>query len=126
MRLLGAPDEDLEFGAQAAEFAQTLHTQGAQMAEKRNGAKKRDYSCEILSLIVLVILSDLSHFWLIMIAICIGIVFWGGGVLLAHLVLSKVWVLPWRFHVRKKGDSKFGDFENEVFQPRKIRQNVDC
>jgi hypothetical protein len=30
----------------------------------------KDYSCEIMSLIVLTVLSALSHFWYIMIAIC--------------------------------------------------------
>ena len=48
---------------------------------------RRDYSCEILALIVLVVLSALSHFWYIMIAIGVGMAISGAGFLLSRLVL---------------------------------------
>jgi hypothetical protein len=32
---------------------------------------RRDYSCEIMGIIVLTVLSALSHFWYILIAICV-------------------------------------------------------
>jgi hypothetical protein len=51
----------------------------------RNGY---DNSCKILSFLVLLILSALSHFWLIFIAICIGIIAWNAIALLARLLFS--------------------------------------
>lgn len=38
--------------------------------------KKRDYSCEIISVAVLVVLSALSHFWYIAIAAGIAVAAW--------------------------------------------------
>jgi hypothetical protein len=48
---------------------------------------KHDYGCGILSFIVLFILSALSHFWFIMILICIGAAVWGTGAVLARMFL---------------------------------------
>src|ERR1700674_5876968 len=48
---------------------------------------KHDYGCEIMSFIVLFILSSLNHFWYIMILICIGAAVWGTGALLARMFL---------------------------------------
>jgi hypothetical protein len=45
----------------------------------------RDYGCEILALVVLTALSALSHFWLIMIAICAAAAFAQAGVLLSRV-----------------------------------------
>jgi hypothetical protein len=92
-------------GVLEAAFAQILQGQGARMFKRAHEARKRDYSCEILSLIVLVILSDLSHFWLIVIAICIGVVFWGAIVLFGKLLLSTFGALPWRPRVRQINNS---------------------
>lgn len=39
--------------------------------------EKKDYSCEIIAVCVLTILSALSHFWYIMIAICAGLIVTG-------------------------------------------------
>jgi hypothetical protein len=98
------------------------------MAEKASEPSKHDYSCEILSFIVLVLLSALSHFWYIVIAICAGIVFWGALALFGQLMLRAAGTLPW--HVRSKRtiaeETEDGDSEPQVFLPRKIRQSVDC
>lgn len=48
---------------------------------------KKDYSCEIIALCALTVLSELSHFWYIMIAILVAISF--AGVL---TLLSKIYV----------------------------------
>jgi hypothetical protein len=48
---------------------------------------KRDYSCEIMGLIVLTILSALSHFWYIMIAICATATLAGAGFLISSISL---------------------------------------
>jgi hypothetical protein len=48
---------------------------------------KRDYSCEIMGLIVLTILSALSHFWYIMFAICAAATLAGAGFLISSIFL---------------------------------------
>jgi hypothetical protein len=48
---------------------------------------RRDYSSEILGLIVLTILSALSHFWYIMIAAGAAMAFAGAGLLLSKIFL---------------------------------------
>jgi len=89
------------------------------MSERAHEPRKRDYSCEILSFIVLVILSDLSHFWLIVIALCIGIVFWGAILIFGQLVLSTFGDLPWRPRVRHLNSSIPADSGNQFFLPRR-------
>jgi hypothetical protein len=48
---------------------------------------RNDYSREILSLIVLVALNALSHFWYVLFAICVGAAFMGMGFLLTRIIL---------------------------------------
>ena len=48
---------------------------------------RRDYSCEILGLIVLTVLSALSHFWYILIAAGVVMAFAGTGFLLSKIIL---------------------------------------
>jgi energy-coupling factor transporter transmembrane protein EcfT len=48
---------------------------------------RNNYSCEILGLVVLTILSALSHFWYIMIAAGIMMGFAGTGLLLSKIIL---------------------------------------
>ncbi len=48
---------------------------------------KQDYSCEIIALIVLTVLSALSQFWYIMIAICVVM-----GFVAAALLLSRIYL----------------------------------
>jgi hypothetical protein len=55
---------------------------------------KGDYSCEIMSFPVLAILSALSHFWFIIIAICIGMLLWVTIVLLGQLMRSVAGTIP--------------------------------
>jgi hypothetical protein len=64
------------------------------MAEITDTRKKGDYSCEILSIIVLFILSALSHFWYILFAICAGIVLWGVLALLGQLLMTAAKTFP--------------------------------
>jgi hypothetical protein len=58
------------------------------MNEAAGWLKGYDNSCKILSFLVLLILSALSHFWLIFIAICVGIIAWNAIALLARLLSS--------------------------------------
>ena len=62
------------------------------MAETADNPKKSDYSCEILSFIVLIILSALSHFWYVLIAICVGAAFIGMGFLFTRIILRATMV----------------------------------
>jgi hypothetical protein len=64
------------------------------MTEITDNLNKSDYSCEILSFFVIVILSALSHFWYIFYGICAGIVCWGVVVLLGLIWLSAARWLP--------------------------------
>jgi hypothetical protein len=58
------------------------------MAETADNPKTSDYSCEILSFIVLIILSALSHFWYILFVFCAGIIFWGAVVLMGKVLAT--------------------------------------
>ena len=96
------------------------------MSEKQGDPRKADYSIEIGSFVVLVILSALSHFWYIVIAICIGMLFWGGVTLFVRLARSAANGLSWHPRAIQPSRCKQSGFQNQVFQPRKIRQSVDC
>ena len=48
---------------------------------------RHDYSSEIMALVVLVVLSVLSHFWYVLIAICVGAALIGMGYLFARIIL---------------------------------------
>ncbi|MFI5072220.1 MAG: hypothetical protein ACHP8A_15140 [Terriglobales bacterium] len=64
------------------------------MTDSADTGKKSDYSCEILSFIVLVILSALSHFWYILFFFCAGIIVWGAVVLLGQILRSVAMTFP--------------------------------
>jgi hypothetical protein len=96
------------------------------MSEKQGHPSKPDYSIEIGSFIVLVILSGLSHFWYIVIAICIGMLFWATVALIVRLARSAANGLSSAPRATQANSSKHSGFQNQVFQPRKIRQSVDC
>ncbi len=96
------------------------------MTNNRNVTTQVDFSCELLAFIVLVILSALSHFWYIVIAICIGVLFCGAIILLAQLVRLASRRISRRPLVKRLNHSQSGDSSNQVFQPSKIRQSVDC
>ena len=96
------------------------------MIEKVEESKRRDYSCEIISLVVLVILSGLSHFWYILIAAGIAGLFWGAIVLLGQLATiaaRKFFRAPRAVQTMERNSIVPG---TQVFQPSEIRQSVDC
>jgi hypothetical protein len=53
---------------------------------------RHDYSSEIVALFVLVVLSVLSHFWYVLIAICVGAALIGMGYLFARIILRATMV----------------------------------
>ena len=57
------------------------------LAKEPSITARRDYSCEIIALAVLTVLSALSHFWYIMIAMCVVTAFVGTGFLLFKIIV---------------------------------------
>ena len=53
---------------------------------------RNDYSCEMMALIVLIVLSALSHFWYVLIAMCVGAAFVGICFLFARIILRATMV----------------------------------
>ena len=96
------------------------------MTGKTDGVKKRDYSCEIISFIVIVVLSELSHFWYILIVFCFVALCWGAIVILGKLAIFAISKFSWRLRASDTPDRKAGDIGSQVFQPSKIRQTLDC
>lgn len=96
------------------------------MTGKTDGVKKRDYSCEIISFIVIVVLSELSHFWYILIAFCFVALCWGVIVMLGQLAIFAISKLSWRLRENHTRAGKASDIGSQVFQPSKIRQTLDC
>jgi hypothetical protein len=96
------------------------------MTERTGETKKRDCSCEIISFIVIIVLSELSHFWYIVIAFCFAALCWGAIVMLGKLAIFAASKFSWRLRATRTPDRKAGDSGSQVFQPSKIRQNLDC
>jgi hypothetical protein len=53
---------------------------------------RHDYSSEIIALVVLIVLSVLSHFWYALIAICVGAALFGIGYLFTRIILCATMV----------------------------------
>jgi len=73
------------------------------LVERQKGefmSSKRGYDCEILSFVVLFVLSALSHFWYIMIFICAGIAVWGTGAILTRISVNWMTVCAPEFRAR--------------------------
>lgn len=64
------------------------------MADGTGRLNNGDYSCEVLSLIVLFLLSALSHFWYILIAVGFGIFLWISLALLGKFLISAAQAFP--------------------------------
>jgi hypothetical protein len=118
--------EKLRPGPANEEANHSLQGKEAMMTGKTNGAKNRDYSCEIISFIVIVVLSELSHFWYILIGFCLVALCWGVIVMLGKLALFAVSKFSWRLRASHTSDRNSGDIGSQVFQPSKIRQTLDC
>jgi len=66
---------------------------------------RRDYSCEIMGIVVLTALSALSHFWYILIAICAltGLTLTGFVICRIFLRIGKELLAPLLFPAPRKG-----------------------
>jgi hypothetical protein len=90
------------------------------MAESEKELPHTDNSCEIISFIVLAILSVLSHFWYILIIFCMVIVLRRAVSFVSHFVIASLQFIPW--HVWKSGTSNLSatEIQHQVFKPSKI------
>jgi hypothetical protein len=90
------------------------------MAESEQELPGTDYSCEIISFIVLAILSALSHFWYILIIFSIVIVLRRVVSFISQFVASSLRFIPW--HAWKSGTStlRATEIQHQVFKPSKI------
>jgi hypothetical protein len=82
---------------------------------------KRDYGCEMISVVVLLSLSALSHFWLLAIAAGALLSIWGFVILMMR---------TWNFaalqvELRRNAPPPSASAP-QVFLPEKIRPSVDC
>jgi hypothetical protein len=99
------------------------------MIEKTDQSNQSDYSCEIASFVVLVILSALSHFCFIVIGICGAMVCGGAIVLLLRFLRAAAADFPRPLRARGEYRVEYPaqiESGSQVFQPSKIRQSVDC
>lgn len=95
------------------------------MPDKEDLPQKGDYYYEIVSFIVLVILSGLSHFWFILIGICAMMLFWGALLLLMQAVRYATDSFSLRTGATHTTNVIMSESRNQVFLPVKIRQSVD-
>ncbi len=95
------------------------------MIEKTDESNQSDYSCEIASFFVLVLLSALSHFWYIVIGIVLAAVASAAIVMLIRVLRSAAENVTWPARVAQRF-AENDDSAGQVFQPAKIRQSVDC
>jgi hypothetical protein len=95
------------------------------MTDKEDRPEQGDYYYEIVSFLVLIILSGLSHFWFILIGICAMMLFWGAFVLLMQAVRYATNSFARRARATKPNNVIISDSRNQVFLPVKIRQSVD-
>jgi hypothetical protein len=79
---------------------------------------KRDYSCEIMALSVLTALSALSHFWYIMIVICVGIALAGAGFLLSRIYLRARTVMLMYLYSPARGENTRPEAEVPIDVPQ--------
>ena len=95
------------------------------MTDKEDRPEKGDYYYEIVSFLVLIILSGLSHFWFILIGICAMMLIWGAILLLMQAVRHATNSFSRCSRATQTNNGIMSDSRNRVFLPVKIRQSVD-
>jgi hypothetical protein len=90
------------------------------MAESEKELAVTDNSCEIISFVVLAILSALSHFWYILIIFSAVIILRRIVGFVSQFVVSSLKFVPW--HAWKNARSNLGttEIQHQVFKPSKI------
>jgi len=96
------------------------------MTQNTNESNQREYSCEIMSFVVILILSALSHVWFIAIALCAAMALWVTIALVgqwAHRA-AEAYLRSTRSQMEMAPSP--ADCGSQVFRPAEIRQSVDC
>ena len=83
--------------------------------------QQRDYGCEIISAVVILSLSALSHFWLLAIAAGALLAMWSFAVM-----TMRVWNLASSRVEFRRNAAAVSPSGPQVFLPEKIRPSVDC
>jgi hypothetical protein len=90
------------------------------MAESDQEMPGTDYSCEIISFIVLAILSALSHFWFILIIFSVVIVLRRLVSFASQFVVSSLQLIPWHAWKSAQTNINATGIQHQVFKPSKI------
>jgi hypothetical protein len=90
------------------------------MFESGKEALETDRSCEVISIVVLTILSALSHFWYILIVFCMALLLRELVRMACQYLMNSIHLFPW--HAWKNTISKVGaaQIRHQVFKPSKI------
>ena len=93
------------------------------MNESREAPGERDYSCEIIGLATLFLLSALSHFWYILIIFCLALLSRELVSLACEYFVSSLPLAPWHSWKNsrlKTMDANAVQMRRQVFKPSKI------
>jgi hypothetical protein len=90
------------------------------MLENGKGVPGADRSCEIISFVVLAVLSALSHFWYILIVFCMALLLRELVSFACQYLMASIPLVPW--HAWKNSNSNLGaaHIRHQVFKPSKI------
>jgi hypothetical protein len=90
------------------------------MFESGKEALGTDRSCEVISFVVLTILSALSHFWYILIVFCMALLLRELVRMAYQYLMNSIHLFPW--HAWKNNISKVSaaQIRHQVFKPSKI------
>jgi hypothetical protein len=104
-----------------SENASNIVRDGSQcMAENEKELPDTDNSCEIISFVVLAILSALSHFWYILIIFCTVIVLRRIVGFVSQFVVSSLQFIPWPAWKSDPSNLRATQIQHQVFKPSKI------
>jgi energy-coupling factor transporter transmembrane protein EcfT len=90
------------------------------MAENDQELPDTDNSCEIISFIVLAILSALSHFWFILIIFSAVVVLRRAFSFASQFVVSSLQLIPWHAWKNAHTNISATEIQHQVFKPSKI------
>ena len=90
------------------------------MAESKKKPPRADTSCEIISFVVLAILSALSHFWYILIVFCATIFLRQSFTFISQYLISSIHFVPWHPWKSDVPALRNAELQRQVFKPSKI------
>lgn len=84
------------------------------------GVPGTDRSCEVISFVVLAILSALSHFWYILIIFCLALLLREIVILACQYIMTSIHLFPWHAWKNVGSGLNTQQLRNQVFKPSKI------